>query len=139
MNPCFRAVTRHARSNAIPTPFHAIPSGLEELGGMAWNWSAAAWLGAVELDVDWNCHSSIGIGWRGMVASLQPMELEWRGVNSGKISGLALDCTIPTAIPLAWRGVTLNTILELGRNCAILKQFLERERGVTYRAVRLRG
>ena len=106
---------------------------------MAWNWSAAAWPGAVELDVDWNCHSSIGIGWRGMAASLQPMELEWRGVNSGKISGLALDCTIPTAIPLAWRGVTLNTILELGRNCAIPKQFLERERGVTYRVVRLRG
>ena len=70
-----------------------------------------------------------------MAASLQPMELEWRGVNSGKISGLALDCTIPTAIPLAWRGVTLSTCEELDRNGLIPKQFWERGRGIAYGAV----
>ena len=60
---------------------------------------------------------------------------EWRGVTPGHDLGLAKNCTIPRAIPLAWRGVTLSTCEEFDRNGSIPKQFWERGRGIAYSAV----
>ena len=91
-------------------------------------WRGSVWSGLAELNLDWNCHPQLELEWR----SVRPKAgSEWRGVTPGNDLGVAKNCTIPRAIPLAWRGVTLSTCEELDRNGLIPKQSWER--GVEWR------
>ena len=49
-----------------PIPLHAIPSGLVELEFFSAAWNGVAWSGAVELEVDWNCHPALELEWSGV-------------------------------------------------------------------------
>ena len=90
-----------------------------EWRGMAWQF--LVWSGGIELGLELPSSTGIGVAWREAEGGS-----EWRGVTPGNDLGVAKNCTIPRAIPLAWRGVTLSTCEELDRNGLIPKQSWER-------------